>query len=111
MPYEIVKSCAGGQTGYRVRKTGTNDYLSKKALSYNKAKAQRTAVIISEAKKKDLKNFKKGGKVKKPIGINPIKGNDYGDVVLSILEPGEIVIPVEKVPKVEKLMKKYNIKL
>lgn len=111
MPFEIVKSTAGGKSGYRVRKTGTKKYLSKDALSYDKAKKQRSAVIISEGKKDDLKDFKKGGKVKVPKGVNPIKGNDYGDVVLAILEPGELVVPVEKVAKVEKVLKKYKIKI
>lgn len=52
MPYEIVKSVAGGKEGYRVRESKDKHkppyYLSKKALPLETAKKQRTAVILSE---------------------------------------------------------------
>lgn len=52
MPYEVVKSSAGNiNNGWRVRKTGTKEYFSKKAFK-NKSDAikQMRAIIISELK-------------------------------------------------------------
>lgn len=59
MPYEIVKSVIKGVSGYRVRESKQGHkppyYLSKRPLSLATAKAQRTAVILSELKKKNIK--------------------------------------------------------
>lgn len=111
MPYEIVKSRAGGRSGYRVKKEGTKKYFSKEALPLKQAKAQRSAIVISEMKKID--NYQDGGLVKNKKKFKSVPGNkkDFGDVVPAILEPGEIVIPVEKADKVKKLLKKNKIKI
>ena len=52
MPYEIVKSVAGGKNGFRVKKKGTNTFYSKKALPKKIAEKQRTAIILNEMKNK-----------------------------------------------------------
>lgn len=56
MPYDIIKSIAGGTKGYRVKESKDKHkppyYLSKKALPLEVAKKQRIAVILSELKKK-----------------------------------------------------------
>jgi hypothetical protein len=111
MPYEIVKSTAGGKKGYRVRKEGTNTYFSSTALPLQTAKKQRTAIAISESKRP--RKMANGGLVPNPLGFPPVQGRmkDYGDVVHTVLEPGEVVIPVEHVNKVTKFLKKENIKL
>lgn len=57
MPYTIIKSVAGGIQGYRVKESKDKHkppyYLSKKALPLETAKKQRTAVILSELRKKN----------------------------------------------------------
>lgn len=111
MPYEIVKSTAGGKKGYRVRKEGTTEYFSKEALPLKRAKAQRTAIAISETKQ--VTPMQAGGMVPNPQRYKAIQGRsrDYGDVVPAVLEPGELVIPVEHTPKVASFLKKKGIKL
>lgn len=114
MPYDIVNSTAGGKKGYRVmeKKNGKKVYFSKEALPLAMAKKQRTAIIISEIKRGKPEKYTNGGKVKND-GFKPVPGNrkDFGDVIPAILEPGELVIPVKHVKKVEKFLKKNNIKL
>jgi hypothetical protein len=111
MPYEIVKSSAGGKKGYRVKKQGTNEYFSKEAIPLEQAKKQRTAIAISESKRP--KKMTNGGIVPNPLGYPPVQGRpkDYGDVVFSVLEPGEVVIPVQHSKQVMNYLRKNNIKL
>jgi hypothetical protein len=116
MPYEIVRSNSGGVRGYRVRKVGTTDYFSKEALTLDKAKAQRTAIILSElgkTQKPKMKNMKAGGMVKNTTGHPPVEGmpHEYGDTIPAILEVGELVVPVEHTPKVVAFLKSKGIKL
>ena len=111
MPFEIVKSEAGGKKGYRLRKEGTNTYYSKKALPKNVVYKQRTAIIASEATKKDLKEFRDGGFVKVPEEYRKLREDRYRDIVPAILEPHELVIPVKYSNKVSKFLKDENIKL
>lgn len=116
MVYEIVRSNAGGVRGYRVRKQGTNDYFSKEALPLDKAKAQRTAIILSElgkTQKPKVQNMREGGLVRNTTGHPPVEGkpNDFGDTVPCIIEVGEVVIPVEHADKVIKFLKSKGIKL
>lgn len=112
MPYEIVKSTAGGKKGYRVRKEGTTTYFSSTALPLQTAKKQRTAIAISETRQPTIR-MANGGLVPNVLGFPPVQGTrkDYGDLVHTVLEPGEVVIPVEHVNKVTKFLKKENIKL
>lgn len=111
MPYEIIKSVAGGKHGYRLRKEGTNEYFSKEAMPLERVKKQRSAIAISESKRPVKMN--KGGIVPNPQRYKPIQGRsrDYGDVVPAVLEVGELVVPVEHTNKVIKFLKKNNIKL
>lgn len=66
MPYDIVKSVAGGKEGYRVRESKDKHkppyFLSKKALPLEVAKKQRIAVILSEMGKSKPKKTKKKSK-------------------------------------------------
>lgn len=115
MPYEIVKSSAKGKQGYRVKKAGTNEFFSKEPLTLDKAKKQRTAIIMSElglANRPKAKNMMDGGMVPKNK-FPAVEGRpkDYGDVVPAILEPGEVVIPVEHAPMVAKYLKKMGVSL
>lgn len=111
MPYEIIKSTAGGKKGYRLRKEGTNEYFSKKALPLQTVKKQRTAIIISEHKG-PIKRFE-GGMIGIPKQFKtlhvPGKPKDFGDIVPSILEPGERVLSVENNAKIEKMIKQGKI--
>lgn len=112
MPYEIVKSTAGGKKGYRVRKEGTNTYFSSKALPLQTAKKQRTAIAISESRNPTIR-MANGGLVPNMLGFPPVQGRkkDYGDVTKAILEPNELIVPVEHTPKVIKFLKSKGIKL
>jgi hypothetical protein len=112
MPYEIVKSTAGGKKGYRVRKEGTNTYFSSTALPLQTAKKQRSAIAISEYGNKPIR-MQYGGIVPNMLGFPPIQGKpkDYGDTQPAILEVGELIIPVPHVPKVASFLKKKGIKL
>lgn len=111
MPYEIIESQAGGKKGYRLRKKGTNDYYSKKALPLQKVKNQRTAIIISE-NKGSIKKFESGvlGIPKQLKGLHvPNKPLDFGDVILGVLEPNERILSVENNKKIENMIKKGKI--
>lgn len=112
MPYEIVKSTAGGKKGYRVRKEGTTEYFSKEALPLKRAKAQRSAIAISEYGNKPIR-MQYGGIVPNMFGFPPIQGRpkDYGDTQPALLEVGELIVPVPHVPKVTAFLKKKGIKL
>ncbi len=111
--YEIVKSSAGGKRGYRVKKQGSNEYFSKEALPLEVAKKQRTAIILSEKGLSKKTNMQAGGVVPNPLKVPPIQGNkkDYGDVVPAILEPNELVIPVQHSKQVMNYLRKQKIKL
>lgn len=123
MPYEIIESQAGGKKGYRLRKKGTNDYYSKKALPLQKVKNQRTAIIISEFSqpkassslrehKAPIKKFESGvlGIPKQFKGLHvPNKPLDFGDVILGVLEPNERILSVENNKKIENMIKKGKI--
>lgn len=114
MAWEIVKSTAGGKKGYRVRSSVSGDYMSKEALPLAKAKAQRTAIILSELGiNRKAKNMREGGLVMNTTGHPPVEGKpkDFGDTVPCILEVGEVVIPVEHADKVIKFLKKEGIRL
>jgi len=50
MPYELVKSIAGGRKGFRVRSQIDGSYKSKKALPRERAVAQLRALYLVEAK-------------------------------------------------------------
>lgn len=113
--YEIVKSSARGKQGYRVRKVGTNKYFSKDPMTLEASKKQRTAIIMSElglANRPKAKNMMDGGVVPKN-DFPAVEGRpkDYGDVVPAILEPNELVIPVEHAPMVAKYLKKMGVSL
>ena len=60
-----------------------------------------------------MEDYQKGGLVqnKRKIKSLPGKPKDFGDVVPSILEPGEVVIKVEDVPKVKKAVRKAKLKI
>ncbi len=112
MPYELLKSNAGGFSGWRVRNKRTGAFLSKRALPLDTAEKQRKAVIISEIEKGNVKYFFDGGMVQMPNGYDfPAKVLKGGDTVPAVLMPGEIVIPVKHAPKVEKFLKQEGIKL
>lgn len=111
MPYEIIESQAGGKKGYRLRKKGTNEYYSKKALPLQKVKNQRTAIIISEHKA-PIKKFESGvlGIPKQFKGLHvPNKPLDFGDVIFGVLEPNERILSVENNKKIENMIKKGKI--
>ena len=72
------------------------------------ADEKRKAIVISELKKGKIQNLKKGGIVPLPKGYKKFPKNK-GDIVPSVLEPGEIVVPVEHSKKVEKFLRKNKI--
>lgn len=113
MPFNIIKSQAGGIKGFRVRNEKTGEYLSKHAIPLKTADAQRKAVIMNEIKRGNVKNMKNGGLVEIPIGYEEfakkvLKG---GDVVPTVLMGGEIVIPTKHAKKVARFLKQERIKL
>ena len=55
MPYEISESTIKGKKGFRVRKTGTREYMSSYPMSYDKALAQMRAILLSESRLKAKK--------------------------------------------------------
>lgn len=108
MPYDIVKV----KGGYKV-KTKSGKYLSDKPLKLDTARDQAYAVALNEIKRGKIKNFIKGGKVEFPVGYDVFARKALGnfDIVPSILQPNEIVIPVKHAKKVEKFLKQEKIKL
>lgn len=118
MPYEVVKSKMKGVEGYRVRKEGTREYFSKHPLTLEQAKKQRTAIILNEIQRgenmrlqKSPLDYSKGGIVSNPNNIKPVQGTkeDYGDIVLAMLETGEVVVPVHHSKKVIDFMRKNKL--
>jgi hypothetical protein len=65
MPYEIIDSIIKGKKGFRVRKSGTREYMSSFAMSYDKALAQMRAILLSELKPKVLYDLRPRRQVKK----------------------------------------------
>lgn len=113
MPYNIIKSEAGGRKGFRVRNERTGEYLSRMAIPLPTATLQRKAVIMNEIKRGNVKNMKNGGVVELPIGYDEfakkvLKG---GDVVPTVLMGGEIVIPTKHAKRVARFLKQERIKL
>lgn len=114
MPYEIIKSNAGNKNGYRVRHKDTNVYFSSKAIPLKEAKKQRSALVISDLKPNHeiIHNFEEGilHTPYKWQGLHvPGKPQDFGDVIVGILEPGERIISVENEKKLQKLIRKGKV--
>lgn len=113
MPYELLRSNAGGLSGWRVKNKRTGTFLSKRALPLATAEAQRKAVIISEINRGNMKPFFDGGKVPMPIGYADLSKRVFtgGDTVPAVLQVGEIVIPKQHTKLVEGFLKREGIKL
>jgi hypothetical protein len=117
MHLEIRRSNAGGIRGYRVFNTDTGKYMSNEAVPLETAKKMRTDTIVSEMSKSHrppkLLNMKAGGMVPDTMGHPAIEGrpHDRGDTIPSILEVGELVVPVEHTPMVVKFLKSKGVKL
>ena len=134
MPYEIIKSqmMRDGKIykGYRVLKRldggikgARRRYFSALPIPLEQAKRQRTALIIADLKRMKnpeevIKDFTDGGRVlpnEHPAiydgDSDSENDTDYGDTVAAILEPGELVIPVEHVPVVSAFLKRMRINL
>lgn len=110
MPYEIIESTAGNKKGFRVKNMETGKFYSRTAIPLAHAKKQRTILLASETNWDNVKP-RKSGRVGNPLKVPPIpkRNNDYGDVVMTALEPNERVLSVQQNMKLENMIKQRQI--